>query len=89
MTKLSPIQWSNAKARLGLGTILINSSRGEVVDNIALKNFIKSGKLESVVLDVWEMTWDWYRTYETAWYCNATPLQAIRQMEKQMVHQCL
>jgi erythronate-4-phosphate dehydrogenase len=40
--------------RLRPGTILINSSRGEVVDNIALKNFIKTGKLEGAVLDVWE-----------------------------------
>jgi erythronate-4-phosphate dehydrogenase len=41
-------------SRLKPGTILINSSRGEVVDNIALKNFLKKGKLESAVLDVWE-----------------------------------
>ena len=35
-------------------TILINSSRGEVVDSFALKHAIHSGILDSVVLDVWE-----------------------------------
>jgi erythronate-4-phosphate dehydrogenase len=33
---------------------LLNTSRGEVIDEKALKTAIKSGKLASVVLDVWE-----------------------------------
>ena len=36
------------------GTVLINTSRGEVVDNIALKNALKSRKIAAAVLDVWE-----------------------------------
>ncbi|MDD5687241.1 MAG: 4-phosphoerythronate dehydrogenase [Elusimicrobia bacterium] len=36
------------------GSILINSSRGSVVDNNALKSTLKSKKLSAVVLDVWE-----------------------------------
>ena len=37
------------------GTIIINTSRGEVVDNIALKNELKSrSRLQASVLDVWE-----------------------------------
>ncbi|MBN1181969.1 MAG: 4-phosphoerythronate dehydrogenase PdxB [Bacteroidales bacterium] len=35
-------------------TILINSSRGEVVDNKALKDVLGSGKISGAVLDVWE-----------------------------------
>ena len=38
---------------LGKKTHLINTSRGEIIEEKALKNAIKSGKLESVVLDVW------------------------------------
>lgn len=34
--------------------ILINSSRGEVVDNAALKEALKTGSLRAAVLDVWE-----------------------------------
>ena len=34
--------------------ILINSSRGAVVDNTALKNALKAGGLKAAVLDVWE-----------------------------------
>lgn len=34
--------------------ILINSSRGEVVDNNALKDALQSGKLKAASLDVWE-----------------------------------
>ena len=34
--------------------IIINSSRGEVIDTYALKEAIKNGKVSSVVLDVWE-----------------------------------
>ncbi|MGN0872207.1 MAG: 4-phosphoerythronate dehydrogenase PdxB [Victivallales bacterium] len=33
---------------------LINSSRGEVVDNAALKEALKAGKLRGAALDVWE-----------------------------------
>ncbi len=36
------------------GTIIINASRGEVVDNQALLGLLKQGKKLSVVLDVWE-----------------------------------
>lgn len=36
------------------GTILINASRGEVVDNQALLAVLQQGKKISVVLDVWE-----------------------------------
>ncbi|SUC41738.1 Erythronate-4-phosphate dehydrogenase [Providencia stuartii] len=36
------------------GTILINASRGEVVDNQALLSLLKQGKNMSIVLDVWE-----------------------------------
>ena len=36
------------------GTILINASRGEVVDNQALFSLLKQNKKLSVVLDVWE-----------------------------------
>jgi erythronate-4-phosphate dehydrogenase len=36
------------------GTILINSSRGEVVDNSALKKALKKSILKGAVLDVWE-----------------------------------
>jgi len=35
-------------------TILINSSRGEVVDNAALKNALKNRKIGAAALDVWE-----------------------------------
>ena len=35
-------------------TILINSSRGEVVDNMALKNALKYRKIGAAALDVWE-----------------------------------
>jgi len=36
------------------GCIFINTSRGAVVDTIALKGAIQSGRLGAVVLDVWE-----------------------------------
>lgn len=39
---------------LAPGRILINSSRGEVVDNGALKDALRSGRLAGAVLDVWE-----------------------------------
>ena len=35
-------------------TVLINSSRGEVVDNVALKTTLKSRNIGAAVLDVWE-----------------------------------
>jgi len=34
--------------------IILNSSRGEVLDESVLKNGLKEGKIESAVLDVWE-----------------------------------
>lgn len=40
--------------RLKPGTLLINSSRGAVVDNKALKKQITKGNMGPVVLDVWE-----------------------------------
>ena len=36
------------------GTIIINSSRGEVVETNALKNALKSGRVNGAVIDVWE-----------------------------------
>ena len=36
------------------GCIIINSSRGEVVDELALKNALKDKTLKGAVLDVWE-----------------------------------
>jgi erythronate-4-phosphate dehydrogenase len=35
-------------------TILINSSRGEVIDNLALKNVLKNRKIGAAAIDVWE-----------------------------------
>ncbi|MFO7656080.1 MAG: 4-phosphoerythronate dehydrogenase PdxB [Bacteroidales bacterium] len=40
--------------QLRSGTIIINSSRGEVIDSAALKPALKSGKVAAAVLDVWE-----------------------------------
>lgn len=40
--------------RLKPGTILVNASRGPVVDNAALLARLNAGQLLSVVLDVWE-----------------------------------
>ena len=45
------------EARLGSlrpGTILLNTARGAVVDNGALKNVLQAGRLGPVILDVWE-----------------------------------
>ena len=39
---------------LNPGTIIINSSRGEVVDTAALKKARQDGKVQDIVLDVWE-----------------------------------
>ena len=41
-------------SRLKKGQILINSSRGEVVDTGALKLSFREGKLAACILDVWE-----------------------------------
>lgn len=41
-------------ASLGKDKILINSSRGPVVDNAALKTVLKAGGLKAAVIDVWE-----------------------------------
>ena len=40
--------------RVNPGTILLNSSRGEVADGNALKDAIHQGRLGGMVLDVWE-----------------------------------
>ncbi|MHC4394474.1 MAG: 4-phosphoerythronate dehydrogenase [Planctomycetota bacterium] len=39
---------------LKTGCVFLNTSRGGVVDSAALKGAIKSGKVKSAVLDVWE-----------------------------------
>jgi len=36
------------------GSALLNTCRGEVVDNLALKEVLQSGHLRSAILDVWE-----------------------------------
>ena len=41
-------------ASLQKGQILINSSRGEIVDNQALKDVLKAGSIKAAALDVWE-----------------------------------
>ena len=41
-------------ARMRPSQILINSSRGPVVDNAALKDVLRGGGLKAAVLDVWE-----------------------------------
>lgn len=41
-------------SRMKPGAILINSSRGPVVDNQALKSALRKGALRAAVLDVWE-----------------------------------
>ncbi len=41
-------------ARMRPSQILINSSRGPVVDNAALKDTLRNGGLKAAVLDVWE-----------------------------------
>lgn len=40
--------------KINKGTILINSSRGEVVDTMALKSSIKNMSIKDAILDVWE-----------------------------------
>ncbi len=40
--------------KINEGTLLINTSRGEVVDTATLKDMVKSGKLSDAILDVWE-----------------------------------
>lgn len=44
----------NLLNKVSEGTIIINSSRGEVVDNNALLQALNSGKVSGAVLDVWE-----------------------------------
>jgi len=41
-------------SRLKAGAVFVNASRGAVVDSEALKAAIRAGRLEAVVLDVWE-----------------------------------
>ncbi len=41
-------------ASLKNGAVFLNSSRGKVQDELALKQAMQSGKLSAVVLDVWE-----------------------------------
>jgi len=41
-------------ANMPTSSILINTSRGEVVDNLALLNGLKNRQLQSAVMDVWE-----------------------------------
>ncbi len=36
------------------GSVLLNTARGEVVDNLALKKILRSGLLSGAILDVWE-----------------------------------
>jgi len=36
------------------GTIIINSSRGEVADTLSLKSALRKGKIDALALDVWE-----------------------------------
>jgi erythronate-4-phosphate dehydrogenase len=40
--------------KINKGTLLINTSRGEVVDSDAIKKALISGKLSDAILDVWE-----------------------------------
>ena len=44
----------NFLGKLKPGTIIINSSRGEVVSTSVLKNALKQNKIKAAVLDVWE-----------------------------------
>lgn len=44
----------NMLDHLNPGTILINTSRGEVADTDTVKEALRSGKLKDIVLDVWE-----------------------------------
>ncbi|MBN2484770.1 MAG: 4-phosphoerythronate dehydrogenase PdxB [Bacteroidales bacterium] len=44
----------NFLQKLTKGTILINSSRGEVVDTQALKNTLINNRLSAALIDVWE-----------------------------------
>lgn len=41
-------------SRINKGTIIINTSRGEIADGTALKKAMKAGRLAGFVLDVWE-----------------------------------
>lgn len=44
----------NFFSRLGKKPYLINTSRGEIVDKEAVKNALKSGKIDGFTADVWE-----------------------------------
>ncbi len=52
----------NQLARMSSSSVLLNTSRGEVVDSLALLNAIELNRLRGVVLDVWEgepsINWD-------------------------------
>lgn len=41
-------------SRMNKESVLINTSRGEVIDTLALKKILKKGILSSAILDVWE-----------------------------------
>jgi erythronate-4-phosphate dehydrogenase len=45
---------NNSFEKIKKGSWFFNSSRGEVTDSAALKNVLKSAKLEGAVIDVWE-----------------------------------
>jgi len=44
----------NFLKKIKKGTIIINSSRGEVVSSKVLKNALKENKIKAAILDVWE-----------------------------------
>ncbi len=55
MVKTRPLAWSTIVllSHLNPGTILINTSRGPVFDEQAIKNGYKSGQISALILDVW------------------------------------
>ena len=40
--------------KVNQGTIIINSSRGEVIETSAIKNALKNKKIDAAIIDVWE-----------------------------------